>query len=205
MTARLCPACVHRRARVVDPDCLVCGGAGILALGKAEALSGPVEAAYAVAIVLEATARDVETRHAGDPRGAMREAPRAVGGALLAMRQRGLLAGTPSQVATGDGTALAQAVSVVPIRPVDWTLIDAPAYAYGYADRPMARGMPVLSADGHPSHLARLADPADPLLPTAEDAQARTAARRTGAVLAAASTQPKPKRGRPPHATPAAG
>lgn len=197
VTARLCPACIHRRARVVDPGCLVCGGAGVLALGKAEQLSGPVEASYAVAIVLEATARDVETRHAGDPRAVAREAPRAVGGALLAMRQRGLLAGTPHQVATGDGTAMAQDAAPVPIRPMDWTLIDAPAYAYGYADRPMARGMPVLSADGHPSHLARLTDPADPLTPTAQDAATRAAARRTGAVIAAASTTPKPKRGRP--------
>jgi len=200
MTTRLCPACIHRRARVVDPDCLVCGGAGVLALGKAEDLAGPVEASYAVAIVLEATARDVETRHAGDPRAVQREAPRAVRGALQTMRQRGLLAGTPRSVATGDGTALAQEVAPVPIRPMDWTLIDAQSYAYHYGDRPLSRGMPVLSADGHPSHLARLADPADPLTPTTQDAQQRASSRRTGAVLAAAATEPKTTRTRrPPH------
>lgn len=194
MTARLCPACVHRRARLVDPECVVCDGAGVLHLGKAEAMSGPTETSYAVAIVLEATARDVETRHAGDPAGIRRHTPRAIRTAIATMRGRGLLAGTPHHVATGDGTALAQATAPVPIRPMDWTLIDAPAYAYGYGDRPLARGMPVLSADGHPSHLARITDPADPLTPTAVDATTRAGTRRTGAILAAAATHPKPRR-----------
>lgn len=200
MSARLCPACIHRRGRVVDPHCLVCQGEGVLMLGRAAAMSGPVETSYAVAIVLEAAARDLETRTATDPVERHRLAPAAIGQVLDGLRAAGVLAwdGVTDQADTPAGTAteMAQAVSGVVIRPMDWTLIDAQSYAYGYGDRPLARGLPVLSADGHPSHLARLCDPADPLTPTDQDVHARTSARRAGAILAAATQQRGHRRGR---------
>ena len=94
---------------------------------------------------------------------------------------------TPAAPAAGTAMDMAQAATLVPVRPIDWQLADAAAYAYAPTDRPLARGMPVLSADGHPSHLARLCDPADPETPTSADVDARDRARRGGRVLAEAA------------------
>ena len=188
---RLCPACVHRRARLVAPDCPVCDGHGVLHLGRAVHVAGPVEAAHAVAIVLEATARDVETVYPMDREAADWAAVSEIRAAMDDMRAAGLIRGTTTgtTAAGGNGPALAQSVTPVTILPSDWTLPEAAAYAYQVGERPGARGMPVLSADGHPSHLARVLDPADPETPTGEAVHAATAERRGAAVLAAAAQQ----------------
>lgn len=193
MSARLCPACIHRRGRVIAADCPVCSGQGVLVLGHAAKVSGDVEASYAVAIVLEAAARDLEKRTARDAQKREQETRQTLASVLQALRRAGVLEGSASRTASGTATDIAQNVSLVPIRPLDWTLIDAQSYAYGYTDRPLSRGMPVLSADGHPSHLARVCDPADPLTPTGADAQTRAQQRRSGAVLAAAAAEQKRK------------
>lgn len=189
MTARLCPACVHRRARLVDPACPVCQGAGVLQLGHAEHITTAPETAHAVAITLEAVARRVEHDypHPGPDRDAA--AHDVLAAAVAELRRVGVLASSTPPAAPAAGTAMdmAQAATLVPVRPIDWQLADAAAYAYAPTDRPLARGMPVLSADGHPSHLARLCDPADPETPTSADVDARDRARRGGRVLAEAA------------------
>ena len=189
MTARLCPACVHRRARLIDPGCPVCQGAGVLQLGHAEHITSAPETAHAVAITLEAVARRVEHDypHPGPDRQAAARAELAA--AVDTLRHVGVLASSTPPPAPVAGTAMdmAQAATLVPVRPIDWQLADAAAYAYAPTDRPLARGMPVLSADGHPSHLARLCDPADPETPTSDDVDARDRARRGGRVLAEAA------------------
>ena len=125
--------------------------------------------------------------HPGPDRDAAARADLAA--AVDALRRVGVLASTtpPATPATGTAMDMAQAATLVPVRPIDWQLADAAAYAYAPTDRPLARGMPVLSADGHPSHLARLCDPADPETPTSADVDARDRARRGGRVLAEAA------------------
>lgn len=198
MTARLCPACVHRRARLVDPACPVCEGAGVLELGHAEHITSPHEAAHAVAIALEAVARRVETDHP-DPTARAAAAPPALAAALAALVRVGILEGNPAAIVDPHAgpVVLAQSAILEPVRPLDWTLADAAAYAYQPGDRPMSRGMPVLSADGHPSHLARITDPADPDTPTAEVVRRRDADRRAGRVLAEAAREAVSRRPRP--------
>lgn len=187
---RLCPSCIARRARVVSPDCPVCDGAGVLRLGKAAlAIHDPDVVSRASAIVLEAVARRAEEL-ADTPA----DAVPAVRAAVALLVESGILAGPeasllppgPGGGRTASPATLAAGVSPVPVLPIDWILTEAPAYHYMPGDRPNARGLPVLSDDGHPSHLARVTDPATPGASTAALVSARKARARHAATLAAA-------------------
>jgi len=81
-------------------------------------------------------------------------------------------------------TALEVAAEYVPTTTArDATLALAPAYEYAEHERPNARGLPILSANGHPSATARITDPMTPGNDTAETARQRASQRRSATVL----------------------
>ncbi|WNO25881.1 hypothetical protein SEA_ALTADENA_59 [Arthrobacter phage Altadena] len=188
---RLCPACLARKARLVAPDCPVCAGAGVLRLGPAALrIHAPEVVSRASAIVLEAVSRRAEEIAA--PGDDLVPAVRAAVGVLveagiLAGPEGGLLPPSPGAGTTASPATLAASASPVPVLPIDWVLTEAPAYYYAGTDRPGARGLPVLSDDGHPSHLARITSPAEPGASTAEAVAGRAATARHAATLAAAA------------------
>lgn len=60
------------------------------------------------------------------------------------------------------------------ITPADFAALDSPPVVYGITDRPLASGMlPQVSAAGAPAHLARVADPKNPLGDTPAEAMER--------------------------------
>jgi hypothetical protein len=80
--------------------------------------------------------------------------------------------------------ALDLATEYVPtVTPRDHTLTAAPAYVYAEHERPNARGLPVLSANGYPSHTARITDPMTPGNDTAETTRHRASQTRNATVL----------------------
>lgn len=82
---------------------------------------------------------------------------------------------------------VAETCPSVRVAPYDMAVLKAPRHVYGSAERPLMRGLPVLSAAGHPSHLARIEEPQDPYGSTGKDAQQRTRRARQARVLAAAA------------------
>ena len=186
MEKRICPACLTRRARLVAADCPVCEGAGVLILAPgAVADYGAETTSRAVSIALEAVAR-----HHDDPKGLRGAGIVALRAAVATLRASGILKGTTFLGAVPRPSRGAQAVTVattlgVPINPTDWILPDAAPYRYKAGDRPGARGLPLLSDDGHPSHLARVVDPADPIdQNTTADVYRRDREHRAALVLA---------------------
>lgn len=188
---QLCPACSHREARLVDPHCLICDGTGVMWLGDAAPTLYPADVvAKAEDITLEAAAR------LGDTGGTLSDDRlNHLRAALLALRDAGILDAectTLTQVmasktsAAHPAVALAAEVLQEPILPLDTVLARAAPYEYTEDDRPGQRGLPVLSQNGHPSHLARLCDPRDPYMDTPADVRRRRRAKRQGAVLAEA-------------------
>lgn len=73
------------------------------------------------------------------------------------------------------------------VEPRDAVLAAAPAYIYQEHERPNARGLPVLSANGHPSHTARITDPMTPGNDTAATYRDRKAQARSAGILVEAS------------------
>jgi hypothetical protein len=63
------------------------------------------------------------------------------------------------------------------VTPRDAVLAAADPYVYAEHERPNARGLPVLSANGHPSHTARITDPMTPGNDTADTYRQRRAQR----------------------------
>jgi hypothetical protein len=83
-----------------------------------------------------------------------------------------------------DVVALDLAAEYVPtVTPRDAALTAAPAYVYAEHERPNARGLPILSAAGYPSHTARITDPMTPGNDTAEQHRQNTSQRRSATVL----------------------
>lgn len=184
---RLCPACLTRRARIVSENCPVCRGAGVLTLGaEAVAEHGPEAVSRAVSIALEAVAREVDKP--GEERGAMIARILAAGRALEVAGLTAWRNTRRSKTSAPRGSSpasLAHHALGVTVQPQDWILPEAPAYRYAAAERPGARGLPVLSDDGHPSHLARVCDPADPLdTTTTQDVYRRASDHRRAVILA---------------------
>lgn len=157
---RLCPACLTREGRVVAMDCPLCNGEGTVTLGEeCVATFGPVVTAHAVSAALESVARAVDTP--GVPNGTQRA---ALAETMALLSRSGITGpGRPPEATRAAADSLAAAAIGRPVQPLDVMLPEAPAYRYGPGERPGARGLPVLSADGHPSHLARICDPADAL------------------------------------------
>lgn len=210
---RICPACIHRQDGLIEAECLICRGQGYLTLGAgALALYSPNTVAEAVAIALEAVARktDLTRSLSQNRRGPLTTA-------LAVLYDAGILthneAAPPPRPATsrprkrddagqfiGEHTASALAQTYVqePLLPMDAVLIHAPRHFYGENDRPNARGLPVLSAAGHPSHLARLADPAEPGADTRALYRHKAAQHRCANVLAKAAAEAARRRNTAP-------
>lgn len=174
---RLCPACSTRYTQLIDPECVICDGAGILRLAPAAlSLYDAAIVSQAVHLALEAAARTVDTTttltddRVPPVRAAVQQLVTA--GLLVAINYRPrplpvtrlprkrTAAGQYAFEATPE--QLAAQYAGADILPLDEALASAPPFTYTEDDRPHARGLPVLSANWHPSHLARLADPAEP-------------------------------------------
>lgn len=91
---------------------------------------------------------------------------------------------------------LAQQAVQTELLPLDAVLSAAPCYTYTEHERPNARGLPVLSANGHPSHLARIADPMEPGSDTRAECRARHAESQHAAALVEASAEAARRRNR---------
>lgn len=172
---RICPACQHRHAQLVDPDCPVCDGSGVIRLGSgALSIYDPATVATAAAIALEASARAADqSLTLTDDR------VRPVRESVNMLIAAGVLAGPPRAprpprvrprrrntngryAPETTPTALARQCVQATILDIDAILIAAPHFLYEETDRPNARGLPLLAASGHPSHLARITDPETP-------------------------------------------
>lgn len=176
MRKRACPACAARYAQLIDPDCPVCRGAGTLVLGAAALSMYPPEVvSMAVSLALEAVARVTDQRLtlSEDRTGPVREAvAQLVAGGALARPEPP--APRPTTVLPRrrddqgrytfetDPAALAEEYVDQPVLPFDLAVTTAGRYNYLEEDRPNARGLPLLSANGDPSHLARICDPEEP-------------------------------------------
>jgi hypothetical protein len=195
---RTCPACSRRYAGLIDPDCVVCWGVGVVGLGPAALhRCEPAVVARAIELHLEAASRAAaEDLPLGDAR---RE---ALAAAVDELRVAGVIAdplahgapansrpdapeGAARRVTDSEASRLAYLVGARP-RPCDPANLDAEAIEYGLDDRPLARSLPVVSAGGAPSFLAKAADPADPLGDTRRQVYARNATDRRATVIAAA-------------------
>jgi len=201
----VCPACAARTARLIDDQCPVCHGHGTITLHPA-ALSvyDPPTVSYAVTIACEAAARAIDTcMSLSDDQAA------ALAERIAELEQAGIIrATTPTPAApnnvrqirrqcTGqtrlaevaDPTTVAAQYSTDPPALFDLTVATAAAYTYTESDRPMMRGLPVTSANGHPSSLARITDPVDQLAGTPDTVRQRTKQHRQAVTLLEAVPQ----------------
>jgi hypothetical protein len=193
MITRCCPACSKRHAQLISTNCPVCGGYGTVTLGAAAlSLHEPATVALAVEISIEAVARQVDqsTTLSDDRTGPIREA-------ITLLTDAGIIehAGTrktshrPRHLAVvPDLPVVEVAATFVPtVQPIDAVLALAPAYEYADHERPNARGLPIMSAAGHPSHTARIADPMTPGNDTAATARQRRQQARAAGILVEAA------------------
>jgi len=204
---KLCPACLTRLEHVVHPDCIVCDGTGYLALNEgAVSLYRPEVVSKTIELCLEAAARIADmTGTLSDDR------TKRVSSVIEKLQAVGLLVEEESpyintawwakkkkskQPRDEDGKfapfldagELSEQVIQEPLVPLDMVLTVAAPYQYDRTERPGARGLPVLSDNGYPSHLARIADPMEPGRSTMDWAQARNADQREATVLVEAVT-----------------
>lgn len=194
LITRCCPACSKRHAQLISSNCPICGGFGTVTLGAAAlSLHEPATVSTAVHIALEAVARGIDQNTTlSDDRVAPLRA------AVVLLTDSGIIehAGTRKtahkvrhlHLVADDSVALEAARAYVPtVQPVDQTLAHAPAYQYAEHERPNARGLPIMSAAGHPSHLARVADPTTPGNDTAATARERRQQARSATILVEAA------------------
>lgn len=191
MLMRCCPACTKRHAQLIDPKCPVCLGAGVLRLGPAAiALHEPEIVSQAVAIALEAEARDIDFKltYSDDRLTPLRNTVKQLIESGILMYGIRVPSITPVAAIEHSDTAaeLAARLTEVIIVDVDEKMSNAPACQYDIGDRPNATGLPTLSAAGYPSHLARITDPAEPGEDTSERIMRRTIEQRRARVLAEA-------------------
>lgn len=203
MARRTCPACQRRYAGLVDPDCPICEGVGVVALHPVALYrSDPVVVARAIELYLESTSREAARVL---PPGELRRDAVAVGAARLRAAR---VIGEPLGVADNsdrtpepEGAAERRIVdweaarlaveNGATMRPSDAANLDADRVSYGPDDRPHASGLlPSVSAGGHPSALAKAADPRDALGPdTRALVYAEHATDRSARVVASAVDQ----------------
>lgn len=199
---KLCPACVTRLELVVHPDCIVCAGTGYLSLHEgAVALYRPEVVSKTIELCLEAAARISDmTRTLSDDR------TRRVSSVIEKLQSVGLLVEEESPYINTawwakkrkskqprgedgkfapllDAGELTEQVLQEPLVPLDMVLSTADPYEYQQDERPGARGLPILSDNGHPSHLARIADPMEPGRSTIDWVKARHTDQRDATVL----------------------
>lgn len=209
---RVCPACSRRTAELVDPDCVICLGDGFLTLHPAAlSIYEPAVVSEAVAVALEGMARAVEsgTTLSDDRRVALGDRARQLAQARI-IQVPGMAPASPRPV-PGDAPApgkaprrkrrhniaagqlslsespalLVEALTGAPPAPYDAPVLNAPAHTYDATDRPLMRGLPVLSAAGHPSHLARIEDPQDSYASTSQEAADRARRKRQATIVVA--------------------
>jgi len=186
---RICPACSTRTQQVIDPACIICHGQGHITLGAAAlAIYEADVVAEAVAITLEAAAREADLALSlSDDKVA------PVVDALAVMAAAGIIQHAPAlpghgATVTNIKTAPSRRRTPRPLtageqlcfdftglwpEPQDRRVIAAANHIYSEHDRPHARGLPTMSAAGHPSHLARILDPAEPGTNTRAEARTR--------------------------------
>lgn len=173
-------------------ECPLCEGGGSLVLGPPSlTLYSPEVVAGAVVIITEALLRQraaklgrVPARHLETVR-AYLETTGLVAVGQFDDRPRRHVPGNANR----DESARLACVSGVNVRPWDTnvTVDDVPLFEYDEDDRPLAHGLPLLSAEGHPSHTARTVDPADALGSTRETVRNRRRRSRDARVLAQAA------------------
>jgi hypothetical protein len=194
MITRCCPACSKRHAQLINANCPICKGYGTVTLGTAAlSLHEPATVSTAVEIALEAAARTIDTTLtlSDDRSGTLRDAMTMLtdsgivdhpGARKTAHKVRHL------RLVPDEAPVITVAAGYVPtVTARDAVLALAPAYQYAEHERPNARGLPVLSAAGHPSHTARIADPMTPGTDTAETARQRRTQARAAVVLVEAA------------------
>lgn len=205
---RVCPACSRRTAELVDPDCTVCQGEGFLILHPAAlTMYEPSVVAEAVGLALESSARHIETtttlsdnrraklavsvtdlvvaRIIQEPGSAPIETP-APPAPPTPGRRRRRKHESANQLSFASPEILAEGATQTPGKPYDGPVLAAPAHHYDKDARPLMRGLPVLSAAGHPSHLARIEDPQDAYASTSDDYQTRARRTRQATIVVAA-------------------
>jgi hypothetical protein len=182
---------------LINANCPVCDGYGTITLGAAAlAMHEPATVGIAVEIAVEAAARTIDTTltlsdNRVDPLRLVMEtlADAGIIGAPTAGRSRAL---QPRRhlhaVPDGAVSSIELAAEYIPtVTDRDATLAAAPAYTYQEHERPNARGLPVLSANGHPSATARITDPMTPGNDTAQTFRDRRNQARAAVVLVEAA------------------
>ena len=188
-----CPACTRTRYHVINEDCPICAGEGRLRLGApALAFYSPGTVARAVALALETLARSItETTTLSANRS------RLLAGELHKLEAAGLLHPSKNSPAVPPAP-IPQALPAEQIAELatgkQLTLFDirvsdtgVRSFEYHPDDRPRARGLPVLSAAGHPSAVAMICDPADPFGDTRREANETRTTERNAEVLRSAA------------------
>jgi hypothetical protein len=190
---RCCPACSKKHAQLISPNCPVCQGYGTVTLGAAAlSMHEPATVSTAVEIAIEAGARTIDTKltlsdDRVDPLRLVMEtlADAGIIGAPTAGRSKALAPRRHLHAVPDDAVSSVQlAAEYMPtVTARDAVLAAAPAYVYAEHERPNARGLPVLSANGHPSHTARITDPMTPGNDTAQTYRDRRSQARSAAIL----------------------
>jgi hypothetical protein len=191
---------------------VICLGDGVLTIHPAAlSLYEPAVIAEAVAMALEGMARIIEatTTLSDDRRAILAEKARDLVQARIisqpgrtvpaqpqpapsptpapaprVRRRRHEVA--PTQLSFADSPhIIAESITGARPAPYDAAVIQAPAHQYGPTDRPMMRGLPLLSAAGHPSHLARIEDPQDSHASTSQDVTDRARRKRQATIVVA--------------------
>lgn len=192
MARMLCPACRHRPEHVVLDGCPLCKGDGSIVLGPPSlTLYSPEVVAGAVVIITEALLRQrasklgrVPARHLETVRAYLETTGLVALGQFDDKPRRHV----PGNADRDESVRLARA-SGVDVRPWDTNVtVDAvPLFEYDEDDRPLAHGLPLLSAEGNPSHTARTVDPADALGSTRDTVRGRRRRARDARILAQAA------------------
>lgn len=180
---RVCPGCARRDTMLVDPDCPICDGTGVLHLVPLVKYSDEV-IADAVEYALEAAARDVQARNPASV--ITGEAQQALRGTVAALRAVKVIAPAPvprerpaprpsgARERHELATRLAGTAGVRP-SVSDAQVLAAPPVDWWRVTRPLDRGgIPGFSAAGYVCAIARAVDPYDPLR---RDPRADSAAR----------------------------
>jgi len=190
---RCCPACSRRHAQLISSNCPVCDGYGTVTLGAAAlAMHEPATVGIAVEIAVEAAARTIDTQLtlSDDRVSPLREVMATLldcgiigvptAGRSKTLSPRRHLHAVPDNAVT----SIELATEYMPtVTERDAALASAAPYVYAEHERPNARGLPIMSANGHPSHTARITDPMTPGNDTAQTFRDRRAQARSAAIL----------------------
>lgn len=194
---RCCPACSRKHAQLISPNCPVCDGYGTITLGAAAlSMHEPATVGIAVEIAIEAAARTIDTQLTlTDDRisplrlvmetlldAGITDVPTA--GKSRALSPRRHLHAVPDNAISSRELAQEYMPTVTDR---DQVLAAADPYVYAEHERPNARGLPILSANGHPSHTARITDPMTPGNDTADTFRQRRVQHRSATILVEAA------------------